>query len=135
MTTDSAANHHVVVLDDDPGWTASVRQALGRVGRPVLEASNPLEALRLVGRSSSSLLVVGSRSATGLEWLAAARGALLELHVIVVVADADAESAASAFRAGATAVISERSAEGNLASDGRAGAEPARPDVGTASGA
>jgi DNA-binding NarL/FixJ family response regulator len=116
MTTDSAANADVVVLDEDPGWTASVRKALAHVGRPVLEASNPPEALRLVGRSGSSLLVVGPRSAEALEWVAAARRVLLELHVIVVVAEADAQSAASAFGAGATAVISERSAEGNLAS-------------------
>jgi DNA-binding NarL/FixJ family response regulator len=104
------------VLDDDPDWTASVREALDRVGRPVLEAANPPEALRLVGRSGSSLLVVGPRSAETLQWVAAARRVLLELHVIVVVADADSASAAAAFGAGATAVISERSAQGNLAS-------------------
>lgn len=82
----------------------------------MLEAANPPEALRLVGRSASSLLVVGPRSAESLEWVAAARRALLELHVIVVASDADSASAAAAFAAGATAVISERSAQGNLAS-------------------
>jgi DNA-binding NarL/FixJ family response regulator len=104
------------VLDDDSGWTASVRDALERVGRPVLEAANPPEALRLIGHSGSSLLVIGPRSAEGLDWVASARRAVADLHVIVVAADANADRAAAAFASGATAVITEPSPHGNLAS-------------------
>ncbi len=116
ITAHSAAHHHVVVLDDDPDWTASVRQALERVGRPVVEAADPQEALRLIRRTGSSLLVIGPGSAGVFEWIAGARRAVEGLHVIVVATDANAQIAAAAFAAGATAVISEASARGNLVS-------------------
>jgi DNA-binding NarL/FixJ family response regulator len=99
------------------------------VGRPVIEASNPHEALRLIERSGSSLLVIGPGSTEELDWVAGARRATGALHVIVVAADANADSAAAAFAAGATAVISETSSRGNLASAlALAAVGPSKPD-------
>lgn len=117
------------MLDDDPDWTASVRSALERLGRPVSEAGDLQEALRLIERSRSSLLVIGPGSAERLDWVVDARRAVEALDVIVVAADANADIAAAAFAAGATAVISETSARGNLATAlALAAAGSAKPD-------
>ena len=68
-------------------------------------------------------------SAERLDWVAGARRAVDSLDVIVVAADANALTAAAAFAAGATAVISETSARGNLASAlALAAAGSAQPD-------
>jgi DNA-binding NarL/FixJ family response regulator len=115
LTTDSAANIHVVVLDDDPDWTASVRGALEHVGRKVLDARDPQHAIALIERAGASLLIIGPTSAQALGWVGGARRAAEALNVVVVVADANAEAAA-AFAAGATAVIADTAAAGTLAS-------------------
>jgi DNA-binding NarL/FixJ family response regulator len=111
-----AANLHVVVLDDDKDWTAAARAVLQRVGRPLVEATTADEARDLIERLGASLLVVGPGAADDLDWI---RGVGKDgdlLHVIVVVRDANAKTAGAAFAAGATAVISDSSATGNLAS-------------------
>jgi len=92
-----------------------VRGALEHVGRRVLEARDPREAIALIERKGASLLIIGPTSAQALGWVEGARRAAEALHVVVVVADANAEAAA-AFAAGATAVIADTAAAGTLAS-------------------
>ncbi len=113
---DHAANLHVVVLDDDPVWSASARQVLEPAGRPLVEAKTADEALRLVETLGASLLVVGPGSTAELDWIRSARKEGHLLHVIVVLAEASAETAGAAFAAGATAVLSDSLSTGNLAS-------------------
>lgn len=64
----------------------------------------------------ASLLVVGPGAGGELDWIRAARKEGDLLHVIVVVTEANAETAGAAFAAGATAVISDSFSTGNLAS-------------------
>lgn len=113
---DQAANLHVVVLDDDPDWAAAARGVLGRVGRPLVEATTGEQARRLVESLGASLLVVGPGYAGELDWMDGVRKDGDLLHVIVVVKEANAETAGAAFAAGATAVISDSFSTGNLAS-------------------
>jgi DNA-binding NarL/FixJ family response regulator len=113
---DHAANLHVVVLGDDSGWTAAARAVLERVGRPLVEATTADQARDLIGKLGASLLVVGPGSADDLDWIRGLRKDGDLLHVIVVVREANAQTAGAAFAAGATAVISDSSATGNLAS-------------------
>jgi DNA-binding NarL/FixJ family response regulator len=105
------------VLDDDAAWRGSVRHALDRVGRPIVDAAEPDEAARLIDELGASLLVVGPGCAGDLGWLGAVRSDAHVLHIVVVVAaGAAADTAASAFAAGATAVISDTARTGSLAS-------------------
>jgi DNA-binding NarL/FixJ family response regulator len=113
---DEAAHLHVVVLDDDPGWTAAARAVLERVGRPLVEATTGEEARGLIQSHGASLLVVGPASAKDIGWVGGVRKDGDLLHVVVVVREADAETAGAAFAAGATAVISDSFSTGNLAS-------------------
>jgi DNA-binding NarL/FixJ family response regulator len=113
---DEAANLHVVVLDDDPGWTAAARAVLERVGRPLVEAATGDEARGLIESHGASLLVVGPGSANDIAWVSGVRKDGDLLHVVVVVREADAEAAGAAFASGATAVISDSFSTGNLAS-------------------
>jgi DNA-binding NarL/FixJ family response regulator len=113
---DEAANLHVVVLDDDPGWTAAARAVLERVGRPLVEATTGEQARGLIDSHGASLLVVGPGSADDIDWVRGVRKEGDLLHVVVVVKEADAEAAGAAFAAGATAVISDSFSTGNLAS-------------------
>jgi DNA-binding NarL/FixJ family response regulator len=116
VTTENAANLHVVVLDGDAAWRDSVRAALDRVGRPIVDAAEPDEAARLIDELEASLLVIGPGCAGRLEWLKAVRRDSHVLHIVVVVAEAAADAAAAAFAAGATAVISDTARTGSLAS-------------------
>jgi DNA-binding NarL/FixJ family response regulator len=105
------------VLDDDSDWRGTVRRALDRVGRPIVDATGKEEAAVLVERLQASLLVVGPGCAGDLGWLRGVRDDSRLLHVVVVVAaDATAEVAGAAFAAGATAVITDTARAGNLAS-------------------
>jgi DNA-binding NarL/FixJ family response regulator len=113
---DHAANLHVVVLDDDPDWAAAARGVLERVGRPLVEATTGEQARRLIESLGASLLVVGPGFAGELDWMEGVRKEGDLLHVIVVVKEANAETAGAAFAAGATAVISDSFSTGNLAS-------------------
>jgi DNA-binding NarL/FixJ family response regulator len=113
---DEPANLHVVVLDDDPGWTAAARAVLERVGRPLVEATTGEQARGLIDSHGASLLVVGPGSADDIDWVRGVRKDGDLLHVVVVVREADAEAAGAAFAAGATAVISDSFSTGNLAS-------------------
>ena len=115
ITAHTAANLHVVVLDDDPGWAAPIRLALERVGRRVFAATDLQNALELIEHSRASLVVVGPRSARSLKPLAAARREN-GFQLIVVAAETDAETAAAAFAAGATALISNSADRGSLVS-------------------
>jgi DNA-binding NarL/FixJ family response regulator len=114
--TDFAANVHVVVLDDDPRWTESVRRVLDHVKRPIVEARSAGEAHELIDRLGASLLVIGPSSANDLSWVPRVRSGTKLLHVIVVTRAPTADVAAAAFAAGATAVITDTGATGNLAS-------------------
>jgi DNA-binding NarL/FixJ family response regulator len=116
LTTEHLANLHVVVLDDDADWRASVRRALDRVGRPIVEATDSEEAARLIESVKASLVVVGPGCAGELGWLQRVPKDSQLLHVVVVVAAAATDLAAAAFAAGATAVISDTAQTGNLAS-------------------
>lgn len=113
---DEAAHLHVVVLDDDPEWTAAARGVLERVGRPLVEARTGEQARGLIDGLGASLLVVGPGSASDIDWVRGVRKDGDLLHVVVVVREADAETAGAAFAAGATAVISGSFSTGNLAS-------------------
>ena len=113
---DQAANLHVVVLDDDPEWTAAARAVLERVGRPLVEATTGDEARGLIESLGASLLVVGPGSAGDVAWIRGVRKDGDLLHVVVVVSNANADTAGAAFAAGATAVISDSFSTGNLAS-------------------
>lgn len=111
-----AAHLHVVVVDDDPEWTAAARAVLERVGRPLVEATTGEQARGLIENHGASLLVVGPGSASDVDWIRSVRKDGDLLHTIVVVKDANAETAGAAFAAGATAVISDSFSTGNLAS-------------------
>jgi DNA-binding NarL/FixJ family response regulator len=113
---DHAANLHVVVLDDDPDWAAAARGVLERVGRPLVEARTGEQARGLIDSLGASLLVVGPGFRGELDWMEGVRKEGDLLHVIVVVKEANAETAGAAFAAGATAVISDSFSTGNLAS-------------------
>jgi DNA-binding NarL/FixJ family response regulator len=113
---DHAANLHVVVLDDDPDWATAARTVLERVGRPLVEATTGEQACRLIESLGASLLVVGPGFTGELDWIEGVRKEGDLLHVIVVVKEANAETAGAAFAAGATAVISDSFSTGNLAS-------------------
>jgi DNA-binding NarL/FixJ family response regulator len=105
------------VLDDDSDWRGTVRRALDRVGRPIVDASGREEATELIERLRASLLIVGPGCADDLGWLRAIRKDSQLLHVVVVVAaEATPDVAGAAFAAGATAVISDTARTGNLAS-------------------
>jgi DNA-binding NarL/FixJ family response regulator len=106
-----------VVLDDDSVWRGTVRRALDRVGRPIVDATDPEEAAELIEELQASLLVVGPGRAHDLGWLKAIRKDSRLLHVVVVVAaDATPEIAGAAFASGATAVITDSARTSNLAS-------------------
>ena len=113
---DEAGHFHVVVFDDDPGWTAAARNVLERVGRPLVEATTGEQARGLIESLGASLLVVGPGSANDIDWVRSVRKDGDLLHVVVVVKEADDETAGAAFAAGATAVISGSFSTGNLAS-------------------
>jgi DNA-binding NarL/FixJ family response regulator len=113
---DEAAHLHVVVLDDDPGWTAAARAVLARIGRPIVEATTGDQARGLIESLGASLLVVGPGSANDIDWVRSVRKNGDLLRVVVVVEEADAETAGAAFAAGATAVLSGSFSTGNAAS-------------------
>jgi DNA-binding NarL/FixJ family response regulator len=105
------------VLDDDSDWRRTVRRALDRVGRPIVDATGREEAAELIERLRASLLIVGPGCADDLGWLRDIRTDSQLLHVVVVVAaEATPDVAGAAFAAGATAVISDTARTGNLAS-------------------
>jgi DNA-binding NarL/FixJ family response regulator len=119
---------HVVILDDNPRWAASVCAALERVGRRVFAATDLQSALELIEHTQASLVVVGPGSGASLESLAVARRSDA-FHLIVVAHDTDAHTAAAAFAAGATALIGDSAGRGSLVSAlAVAAAEMSRPD-------
>ena len=85
------------------------------MGRRVFAATDVRNALDLIEHSRASLVVVGPGSAASLETLAAARREE-GFQLIVVARETDAETAANAFAAGATALISNAADGGSLVS-------------------
>jgi CheY-like chemotaxis protein len=82
----------ILVVDDDPTILAAVSEALDMEGFPVLTASNGAEALDVLDRTETSLVLLDMRMPVldGWGFMRAVRARGLTLTVVVMTAAADA---------------------------------------------
>src|SRR5262245_25955758 len=93
----------ILVVDDEEGIRAFLRQALEAEGHEVAEAGDGEEAWSILERRSFHLLVTDLKmpKLDGMGLLERARAALPEMEVVVLTAHGTVESAVAAMKAGA----------------------------------
>ncbi len=94
----------VLLVDEDPGLRARVREHLSHDRCRVLEADHGAQALNWLGREPIAI-VFASREAQpmgGIEFLRQARGRNPDLPIVLTSSDGSVEAAVAAMREGAT---------------------------------
>ncbi len=107
----------VLLVDEDPGLRARVREHLAHDRCRVLEADHGAQALNWLGREPIAI-VFASREAQpmgGIEFLRQARGRNPDLPIVLTSSDGSVEAAVAAMREGATDFLVKPFAAGAVA--------------------